>query len=200
MEKGLTPPPKLQSSPRQGLLWALLRAWSLVLLCLRLLAGDASAADPVPSEYQVKAAFLYNFAKFVDWPAPSFPDANSPIVIGVVGENPFGNALEQLAQGRRINGRAILVKPIHSAAAAKGTHLLFFTAAEEGRFNGMRDNLGAVLTVGESDSFSRKGGMINFVFEGEKIRFEINAGQAEAMGLKISAQLQKLATKVWRKS
>jgi hypothetical protein len=191
-----TNPEKKQPS---RLTWAVLRAWSMGLIWLQFLIGGTSAAEPASKEYHVKAAFLYNFAKFVEWPAQSFPGANAPLVIGVVGENPFGDALDQLAQGRQINGRPILVKPIHSAAAARGAHILFFSASEEGRFAGMRDGLGAVLTVGESDAFSRKGGMINFVFEGEKIRFEINVGQAEAAGVKISAQLQKLATRVWRK-
>jgi hypothetical protein len=195
MAAGLTSPHQPETQSRRRLL----RAWTMLLLGWRLLTGDSLAGEPVSNEYQVKAAFLYNFAKFVEWPAQSMPDANSPLVIGVVGENPFGDALDQLTKGRRINGRAIVVKPIHSAAAARSAHILFFSAAEDGRFAGMRDGLGAVLTVGESDAFSRRGGMINFVFEGEKIRFEINVGNAEAAGVKVSAQLQKLATKVWRK-
>ncbi len=179
--------------------WVLLRACAIGWLWLGLLIAGVSGGEPATKEYQVKAAFLYNFAKFVDWPARSFPDANAPIVIGVLGESPFGDELEKLAKGRRINGRPIVVRWV-SAEGARSCHLLFVGAGDEGRFAGIKDGLPGVLTVGESDGFSRRGGMINFVFEGEKIRFEINVGQAEAEGLKISAQLQKLATKIWRKS
>jgi hypothetical protein len=200
MQQGTTPPSSSRKRRPLRLPWAVVRSWKVGWLWLQLLVVGVCGGEPAAKEYQVKAAFLYNFAKFVEWPSQSFPDATTPITVGILGENPFGDELEKLAGGRRINGRTILVKQVQSAAAARGAHILFVSAGEDGRFAALKDGLGPVLTVGESDAFSRRGGMINFVFEGEKIRFEINVGQAEAAGLRISAQLQKLATRVWRKS
>src|SRR5204862_8308834 len=114
------------------------------------------AGEPASKEYQVKAAFLYNFAKFVEWPAQSFPDAGTPIVIGVLGESPIGDELNRLKE-RRINGRSIAIRQIQSAAGARGIHILFVSAGEDGRFASMKDGLGATLTAGESDSFLRRG-------------------------------------------
>ena len=170
----------------------------LVLSCI--FAGSPGAgAEPVTKEYQLKAAFIYNFAKFVEWPARTFPEEESPIVIGVLGTNPFGEELRAVVRDRRINGRPIAVKQFATAAAAKGTHLMFVSAGESGRYAKLKDSLDpAVLTVGESDAFARAGGTIVFRIKDNKLRFEINMKSAAKGELKVSAQLQKLATAIHR--
>ena len=172
-----------------------------------LLSGPAGAwlaigADTqVPKEYQLKAAFLFNFLKFVEWPASRFGSADEPIVLGVFGDNPFGAGLENTVRDRKISGRGIVVRSVQNTADAKATHLLFVSAAEESRFGALREDLKAagVLTVGESESFLKRGGIISFTIEGDKLRFDINMISADKAGLKISAQLQKLAKNVLRK-
>jgi hypothetical protein len=172
------------------------RTWALFLGALLWHNQPVAAAEPaVPKEYQIKAAFLYNFTKFVEWPAEKFQDATSPVVIGVFGKNPFGSELELAVKGRKVNGRDIVVKQIETPAEAKTVHVLFAGADESPRYAQLEDALkeGSVLGVGESEAFVRSGGTILFVLEGDKVRFEININSAERAGLKISAQLQKLA-------
>lgn len=165
----------------------------LVLACL--LMGVASGDDGVSKEYRLKAAFLYNFSKFVEWPPHAFPSAESPLVIGVFRANPFGDELEKAVTGRRINGRQIVVMVVSSAAAARQTHLLFVGAGYDSRLAELGDALqgSAVLTVGESEAFSSNGGMITFLLQSDSLRFTINKRPAQRASLKISAQLQKLA-------
>jgi len=160
----------------------------------------AHAEPPVSKEYQVKAAFLYNFTKFVDWPPKKFAHAQAPIVIGVLGKNPFGTALVEMLKDRKVNGREIEFKPIDSVAEIRGLHVLFVTAGEASRFTGLEPALreNSVLGVGESESFLSHGGAIIFALEGDKLRFEINMTSAERADVKISSQLQKLARKVIR--
>jgi len=183
-----------------------LAPWRAVVACALLASivpsRQSAAADPSPvsREYEIKAAFLYNFAKFIEWPAQSFPDANAPIVIGVLGDSPCAPALERLVKDRKINSRAIAVRRVESAQEASGTHLLFVDASEEAHFERLEPAIEAlpVVTVGESPSFVPAGGAINFVLQGDNVRFEINMGAAGRAGVKISAQLLKLATAVRR--
>ena len=162
----------------------------------------AATADTVSREYQVKAAFLYNFTKFVEWPSQHFANEDRPLVIGVLGRNPFGGELEQITWGRRVNGREITIAFIDTAAAAAAADLVFVCAGEESRFEAMSTALrqAQVLTIGESPRFADAGGMITFLREADKIRFAVNRDSAERAGLKISAQLLKLATDVQHKS
>jgi len=164
-------------------------------------AGAADGAVAAPGrECEIKAAFLYNFTKFIDWPAQTFATADAPIVMGVLGDSPCVQALERLVKDRKVNGRTIVVRRIASAAEAKVTQLLFVGSAQEAQFAGLEPALHSlpVLTVGESPAFATLGGAIDFVPQGDKIRFEINIDAAEHAGLKISAQLQKLASVVHR--
>ena len=166
-------------------------------------AGAAAGAAAAPArEYEIKAAFLYNFTKFVDWPAQTFANDDAPIVIGVLGDSPCVQALERLIKDRKVNGRTIVVRRIASAAEAKVTQLLFVGSAQEAQFAGLEPAIESlpVLTVGESPGFATLGGAIDLLPQGDKIRFEINIDVAEHAGLKISAQLQKLATVVHRRS
>ena len=171
--------------------------WRCALALLSLSALTLSAE--VSKEHQVKAAFLYNFTKFVEWPAGRFADETSPIVIGVLGRNPFESELEKIVQDRTVNGRAILVKLIRTAEEVPAVHLLFVPAGEEALLPAAAWRTVAVVTVGESERFAALGGAIVFLNEGDKLRFEINIAAAEHSAVKISAQLQKLAKVVHRR-
>ena len=176
-----------------------LRRW-LAAGLLGAVASSAPGMEPVSKEYQIKAAFLYNFANFVQWPAQSFADADSPIVIGVFGTSPFGTVLEKAVSGRKINGHRIVTMVVQTPAAARQAHLLFVGATEDSKLDELKAALSGapVLTVGESPAFAQQGGMITFVLKSDKLRFEINVETAQKAGLKISAQLQKLATEIRR--
>jgi len=160
------------------------------------------AAETVTKEYQLKAAFIYNFTKFVDWPVQRSGSKDRPFTIGVFGKNPFGDELNKLAQGRSVNGRSMVIKNITSTNEAVSVDLLFVSSGQEeslGKFLITIQGEG-VLTIGESKSFAEYGGIINFVTEADKIRFEINLDEAERGGLKLRAQLLKLAKNVRRKA
>lgn len=162
----------------------------------------AFAADSTGSkEYQLKAAFIYNFTKFVEWPPQSFTQTNSPIVIGILGRNPFDDELEKIVKERYVNGRGIVVKHITSPPGPEPFHLVFVSNGEEEKWAEVLKSFQktAVLTVGESEKFALSGGMINFIRQADKVRFEINQDSTEEAGLKINAQLLKLATSVRRK-
>jgi hypothetical protein len=173
-----------------------------ILLALGLALGTLAAAGAEPTiskEYQIKAAFLYNFTKFVEWPPERFASADAPIVIGVIGKHDLKDELATLVRDRKVNGRPITVVQLRSVSEIAGTHVVFITAGEESRL----DPLGGiwppgVLSVGESPRFAEMGA-VNFTKSGDKVRFEIDVSLAERGGLKISAQLQKLASAVRRK-
>lgn len=159
------------------------------------------AEESISREDQVKAAYLYNFTKYVEWPADRFIAGDSPIVIGVLGPaGPFRDLLQKTVMGRQAGGRAIMVQSVATADEARLVHLLFVPAAEGKAFDLLVPELGtfALLTVGESEWFKTMGGIIWFVREGDKVRFAANLEAAEARHLKISAQLLKLAVAVQR--
>lgn len=173
------------------------------LSCLACLAWfRLAAAEPtVAKEYQIKAAFLYNFTKFVEWPAEKFATPTSPIVIGVLGANPFGTELAESIKDRKVNGRELQFRHITTVAEISGLHVLFVSDGEPARWAGLETALqsGAVLGVGETEALLRAGGAIRFALEGDKVRFEIDLLSAENARLKISSQLLKLARAVRRK-
>ena len=162
-----------------------------------LLPADAGAQASQPSEYQVKAAFLFNFAKFVEWPPETFAGETSPLVIGILGDNPFGTDLERTVAGKLINNRPITIRSFPTAAEAANCHILFISSSEKKRLPDIIQSLHgtAVLTVGETDQFIASGGMVNFVQEASKIRFQINDDAAKAARLKISSKLLTLAVR-----
>ncbi|MDB6064665.1 MAG: hypothetical protein JWR26_873 [Pedosphaera sp.] len=159
----------------------------------------ASAQETPPSEYQVKAAFLYNFAKFVEWPAGTFSATNQPIVIGIIGDNPFGPDLTNPDKYRPINGRPLVLKQISSPKdpELKRCQMVFVCRPEMKRFAEIQETLKAasVLTISDVEHGSRSGVMINFVMEDSRVRFEIDDGAARKAGLKISSKLLNLAKK-----
>ena len=170
--------------------------WRRGLAVLALLGGVAGARAAAPTaEYQVKAAFLFNFAQFVDWPAMAYADEKAPLVIGVIGPDPFGAYLDGLVQGEKIDGHPIVVRRFAEGEKLE-CHMLFVSAATAGRMDRIRAQLigQPVLTVGDTDNFSRLGGLVRFVTEQGKIHLRINAAAAKASGLTISSKLLRWAT------
>ena len=163
-------------------------------LILFLWAPRVCRAD-APREYQLKAAFIYNFMQFVEWPASAFPDGRAPIVLATIGDDPFQGALDHAVSGKHVNGRPIVVKHFTRAADVQGCHLIFFADGQDEQFNAVTQKLGnaPVLTVGDSDAFTREGGIIRFYEEDNRLRFEVNPKAATRAGLRISSKLLKLA-------
>jgi hypothetical protein len=148
------------------------------------------------SEYRIKAVFLYNFVQFVEWPAEAFSDASSPIVIGILGDDPFGSLLDETVAGETIRNRKLVVRRSRNLDDLKRAQLLFISRSEHERLPQLLAELEGkpILLVGESDEFTRRGGIIRLYLAGNKVRFEINAGSAQQRGLRLSAQLLKLGT------
>ncbi len=145
-------------------------------------------------EYHVKAAFLYNFAKFVEWPPESSQSSQSLFIIGILGKDPFGGGLD-LLKGKAIEGRELVIKRFPRLDELEKCHILFISSSEK---NQLPKILKAVekfktLTVGDVEGFAQAGGSINFFIEEEKIRFEINLQASQRQGIRISSQLLKLA-------
>ena len=166
---------------------------------LALAAGICLTLVPVlfgqVDEYQVKAFFLYNFARYVQWPSQKFNAPADPIVICVLGQNPFGTDLEDAVRGKVVESRAVVVRHISDIYPQCHCHILFVSGPERKRF---RSSLGAIkgsgiLTVGETEGFANEDGVVNLKLEDGKVRFEINVRAAEEEQLRISSKLLNLA-------
>ena len=164
-----------------------------ILLTIPLMA--ASSPRPM-DEYQVKAAFLYNFARFVEWPADVFPDPNDPFVICVLGQDPFGHAIDDVVAGKKIEGRAVNVRRISEAPRAIGCRILFVSSSASKRVLATLASMSepGVLTVGESDNATSAGMIINLTLDEGKVRFEIHTDAADRQKLRFSSKLLSLAT------
>jgi len=147
------------------------------------------------NEYQVKALFLYNFARYVEWPVQSFKTTNDPIVICVVGQNLFGSALEQAVAGKVVGGRPFVIRQILDIQPGDSCHIVFVSSSERKRFRSIAKWLkgAGVLTVGETQGLTSGGGMINFKLEDGKVHFEIDVNAAAREHLRIGSKLLSLA-------
>jgi hypothetical protein len=172
-------------------------SFALVLGTLLTAGAHGQAID----EYQVKAAFLYNFAKFVTWPPESFQTSKDPIVVCILGPNPFGGALEQAVQGKVVEGRKLLVLQISDGKQASSCQILFVSSSERKRGRSIIVELksSGILTVGETEGFADQGGVVNFKLNGNRVRLEVNIDAAEEQKLRISSKLLSLAQIVGRK-
>jgi uncharacterized protein DUF4154 len=175
----------LRSRARLSWLWLTLAVFGAV-------AGRAYAA---PSEYQVKAVFLFNFAQFVDWPAEAFPRPQAPFVIGVLGEDPFGARLDEVVRGERVNGRPLVVERYRSVAEIRNCNILFIGNSEAGHLDEILAALKgrSILTVGDADAGGQRGVMIRLVNENNRIRLRIDVAAAKAGNLTISSKLLRPA-------
>lgn len=170
----------------------------LVLFVLTLAAREAAAQSGSYQEHEVKAAFLYNFAKFVVWPPTSFPDAAAPLTLCIHGPDPFGPFLDRLVQGETVGGRPLVIERSRPAERLRGCHVLFVASSERERYNELLDGLegASVLTVGEGPGFLTAGGLFRFVLEGGKVRFEANLPAIERSSLTVSSKLLRVARPV----
>ncbi len=174
---------------------ALARALFCLAVPLLPALGASKENAAAPREYQVKAAFLYNFARFVEWPAAAFASPQEPLTICVFGDDPFGSDLSDAVKGKTAGAREILIRRTKHSAAAGGCQMAFIGSVEKKYFRPLLDNLTAAasLTVGDSAGFTQAGGVINLVLEGASVRFEINVDAAERAHLTISSALLGLA-------
>lgn len=171
--------------------WAQAAATRLTLLMLVTVATASSA----PPEYQVKAVFLFNFTQFVDWPAQTFTNAQAPFVIGVLGRDPFGSALDEAVRGETVNGRSLVVQRYRSVEELKPCQILFIDRSAVGEVNRTLAALGhqSTLTVTDFDAQAPSTEIIRFLNEGKKIRLRINVDSAREAGLTISSKLLRPA-------
>jgi hypothetical protein len=171
--------------------------WLLMVGLLPIMTSFAQ--KEAPSEYEVKSAFLYNFAKFTTWPTNAFSAPDAPLLIAVLGENPFGERLDETVRGRGVEGRKIVIQRFANPREYPGgAHIVFVSNSE-------RRNLAEILrtlrgshslTVGESEGFVDIGGVLEFRMDNNRVRFDVNTQAAEAQGLKLSSKLLSVAAKV----
>lgn len=183
----------LSTKSHSSFLRFLQRSLFFLLGALAFSAADACAEDSL--EYEVKAGFLYNFTKFIQWPEESFNGKNSPIVIGILGSDPFGEKFDRALSSEKSGGRSLIVKRFKTAADVEGCHIVFVSAREHEQlprlFEKLKDTY--TMTAGETEDFTRGGGVVRFFLEQGKVRFEINVTAAHRKKLEISSQLLNLA-------
>jgi hypothetical protein len=160
-----------------------------------MLPAVAAAQSGEPSEYEVKAAFLFNFTKFVEWPDSSFDSPHAPIVIGIVGDDPFGESLVRLVAGQKAQGRAIAIIKYRHSDDLRRCQILFISASERSRSAQILASLQetGVLTVSDIDGFAKIGGAVQLVIEENRVRFVVNLDAATQNKLRVSAKLLALA-------
>lgn len=171
-----------------AILAGLIIAAALILTCSSLAADE-------PLEYQVKAAYLLNFTKFIEWPAASFEAPDSSIAICILGDDPFGSTLDAILAGEVVSGRKVSALRLRRAPPPKLCQVLFVNKSQKDALK-LLPGLGPVLTVGDSDNFIRDGGMIAFHLENRRVRFDINQTAAENAGLKLSSKLLNVARSI----
>jgi len=180
--------------------------WARLILSLALLglvgggtpsesrAQSAAQQGPV-REYQLKAVFVFHFTQFADWLPGAFADPQAPLVIGILGDNPFGSYLDDAVRGEQVNNRPIVVQHYRKLSDVKACHILFIAQSESDHMRQILDDLRGrnILTVSDADGFAAQGGMIQFLTEKNKIRLRINADAAKAADVTISSKLLRSA-------
>jgi uncharacterized protein DUF4154 len=174
------------------------RAAAALLLASVALSGSPLAQPgPPPSfEHEVKASFVYTVAKFVDWPAESFPDPSSPLVFAILGEDPIEESLQHLVAGKSVGGHPVRVTHLADGDEPVGCHVLYVGRSEASRLEEVlaRVRHATVLTVGEFDRFAQRGGVLRLRLQDNMVRFEVNIDAAERSRLQISSKILKLGT------
>src|SRR5271168_2925264 len=162
--------------------------------------SPVDAQQPRPSEYQVKAVYLYNFSRFVGWPAQAPPPQGNSFSICVLGKDPFGEVLDATLAGENIAGKSVVARRVAEPQEATGCRVVYISASEEGRLKDILTVLDkcSALTVSDIPRFSQRGGMIQFVLQGDRVRFEVNLASTSEAGLTLSSDLLKVAVAVRR--
>jgi hypothetical protein len=166
-------------------------AWAAIAGSFNVHAGSAQAS---PTEYQVKAAYLCHFPKFIEWPASVHGDDQASITLGILGEDPFGAALKP-AEGKRVTGRKMVIRHLEKLDQVEKCHIVFVSRSEEERLSEIlrKARNWNALTISDMEGFAERGGVIGFITLENKIHFAINVDAAERIGLKISSKLLRLA-------
>jgi hypothetical protein len=174
--------------------WGQTTVW-LVLLCVLLACLRAYSEEAVFTESHLKALFLVKFARYVDWPANAYSGTNSPITIGVMGRDEFGDDLPQAISGQTVKGRGFVIKHLTANDELSGCQILFISDSESSHIDKILARTGSlpILTVGEDKAFAQNNGIIDFLHKGDNIRLEINLTTANQAGLKISSRLLSVA-------
>lgn len=156
------------------------------------------AVGPRPSEYAVKAAFIYNFARFVEWPASAFAHPEAPLTLCVVGDDPFGAVLDETVRGKTVARHGFFIRRMSHAADAANCHIVFISRSETARLPKVLAALEgkSVMTIGDMEGAAKRGAVMNFLLEGGRVRFAINTEVAKRAGLNLSSQLIKLSTPI----
>jgi hypothetical protein len=185
----------LKTRARHPGIWHSIALYFLSIIAGGLCSAPVRADSTTPTEYEVKAAFIYNFAKYVRWPEASTSQTTKPFVIGVIGRDPFGRALDDTIRGQNVQGRAVSVKRFGKVEEVADCDILFISSSEKNNLPRILEVLhkAPVLTIGDMDRFAERGGMINLTTEEARVRFEINVEAAERAGLKPGSQLLRLA-------
>jgi hypothetical protein len=166
------------------------------IIAVVLMIGSCLASAQTPSrEYQLKAAFLFNFTRFVEWPPSSLPADETPLVIGILGANPFGSFLEELVSGEKVNGHPVIITQYKNTDDIKKCHILFINLSDPKKQGEAIADLRAksILMVSDNASFLGNGGMIRLFTKDNKIKMEVNVEASKAAGLIISSKLLRLA-------
>jgi hypothetical protein len=169
-----------------------------ILLCLSLALG-ASAQTADSSEYLIKAGFIYNFAQLVQWPSGAFTQTDSPIVIGILGTDPFGTVIDRVIENKKLDGRPVIIKRLKWSKEPlkdlKDCNILFVSTSEKEHLDEVIRIVKwlPILTIGETPGFAMRGGIINLTLEGNRVRFEVNIEAAKQANLNISSRLLALA-------
>ncbi|MCX6344584.1 MAG: YfiR family protein [Armatimonadetes bacterium] len=187
----------LQAIPYQDLLMTYKTHLIVLLisfLCMISLSSQVNAS-PTGTDAEVKAAFVCQFPNFIDWPDSAFTDANSPFVIGVLGDDPFGSTLDNMVKGKTINGRKMIVKRSNSVNNLQSCQIVFISSSEKYRLSRIIDSFKGsnALLVSDINDFAKKGGIIGFIYKDNKIAIQINQEAAKRSKLKISSKLLRLA-------
>ncbi|UII33179.1 YfiR family protein [Fulvivirga ulvae] len=169
--------------------------WKMNLLFF-FLVFFCSAQKPIPREYQVKAAFLFNFTQFIEWPQNAFSTHDTPFTVGILGEDPFGVYLEEIVYNEKVEGHPIIIQNYQDIKSIKECHILYISASKSAEIQQIPEILKVknILTVGDSEDFIIKGGVIRFFIDQGKIQLQINNSAAKASELRISSKLLRLAT------
>ncbi|HVR24047.1 MAG TPA: YfiR family protein [Candidatus Polarisedimenticolia bacterium] len=177
---------------RRACLKAIAIAWALLTI------PGLYAQGSKPTDFQVEAAYLYNFGRFVEWPTKIAPTRGDAFTVCVLGKDPFGPALDVTLAGETIDGKRVVAKRISGPQESGNCQILFLSLAEDGRLNKIIETVDkqAILTVSDMPQFAERGGMIQFVLEGSRVRFEVNLTATQRAGLKLSSELLKVATAV----
>jgi len=169
--------------------------WLSAIVLLFSSVPELPAQTEISREYQVKAVFLFNFAQFIAWPTNAFADAQTPMTIGVLGDDPFDSFLDETVRGEKIGEHPLVIQRYRRIEDVQGCQILFISRSEDGQTGrilaGLKDK--NILTVGDSDGFIKDGGIVRFVTEENKIHLRINLEAAKSANLAISSKLLRLA-------